>query len=79
MCATRGLIKKKKKRKKNNNQDFNVEAAVEELGFVSNAQDVAFLRIELHSPSLSPGLKQAVLYALFAQSLRPGRTSRGTN
>ena len=60
------------------NQDFIVEAAVEELGFVSNAQDVAFLRTELHSPSLSPGLKQAVLYALRAQSLRPGRTSRGT-
>ena len=63
----------------NNNQDFIVKAAVAELGFVSNAQDVAFLRIELHSPSLSPGLKQAVLYALFAQSLPPGRTSRGTN
>ena len=31
------------------NQDFIVEAAVEELGFLSNAQDVAFLRIELHS------------------------------
>ena len=37
-------------------QDLIVEA-IEKLGFVSNAQNVAFLCIEFHSPFLGPGFK----------------------